>query len=186
MPLRALLKQFAERGLDKAGIKLIGEGSVADDEILNDMGDVALGLVTSHPYSVSHHSPANKKFVEAFMEQSKGVRPNFLGVAAYDGMRVIYEAGKATKGAGDGDALVAAMKSQIFKSPRGLICIDAQTRDIVQNVYIRRVERVNGQRYSMEFDVMKDVKNPAKGGKQHPARRHIEVAYHLVGNCACA
>ena len=161
----ALLKQFAERGLDKAGIKLIGEGSVADDEILNDMGDVALGLVTSHPYSVSHNSPANKKFVEAFMKQSKGIRPNFFGVAAYDGMRVIYEAVKATKGTGDGDALVNAMKGQIFESPRGPIYIDAQTRDIVQNVYIRRVERVNGQLYNMEFDVLKDVKDPAKSGK---------------------
>ena len=161
----ALLKQFAERGLDKAGIKLIGEGSVTDDEILNDMGDVALGLVTSHPYSASHDSPANKKFVEAFMKQSKGIRPNFFGVAAYDGMRVIYEAVKATKGAGDGQALINAMKGQIFESPRGPVYIDAQTRDIVQNVYIRRVERVNGQLYNMEFDVLKDVKDPGKTGK---------------------
>jgi branched-chain amino acid transport system substrate-binding protein len=158
----ALLKQFAERGLDKAGIRLIGEGSVADDEFLNDMGDVALGLVTSHPYSVSHNSPANKKFVEAFMKQSNGIRPNFFGVAAYDGMRVIYEAVKATKGKGDGSALVDAMKGQIFESPRGPIYIDGQTRDIVQNVYIRRVERVNGQLYNMEFDVLKDVKDPGK------------------------
>jgi branched-chain amino acid transport system substrate-binding protein len=158
-----LLKQFAERGLDKAGIRLIGEGSVADDEILNDMGDVALGLVTSHPYSASHNSPLNKKFVPAFMQQSKGIRPNFFGVAAYDGMRVIYEAIKATKGQAGGEALVAAMKGQIFESPRGPIYIDAQTRDIVQNVYIRRVERVNGQLYNMEFDVLKDVKDPGKG-----------------------
>jgi branched-chain amino acid transport system substrate-binding protein len=158
----ALLKQFAERGLDKAGIKLIGEGSVADDEFLNEIGDVALGLVTSHPYSASHNSPANKKFVEAFMKQSNGIRPNFFGVAAYDGMRVIYEAIKATKGKGDGPALVEAMKGQIFESPRGPIYIDGQTRDIVQNVYIRRVERVNGQLYNMEFDVLKDVKDPGK------------------------
>jgi branched-chain amino acid transport system substrate-binding protein len=141
----ALLKQFAERGLDKAGVKLIGEGSVADDEILNDMGDVALGMVTSHPYSASHNSPANKAFVSAFMQQSKGIRPNFFGVSGYDGMRVIYEAIKATKGQGDGEALVGAMKGQIFESPRGPVYIDAQTRDIVQNVYIRRVERINGQ-----------------------------------------
>ena len=160
-----LLKQFAERGLDKAGIKLIGESSVADDEILNDMGDVALGLVTSHPYSTSHDSPANRKFVPAFMKQSNGIRPNFFGVAAYDGMRVIYEAIKATKGQGDGQALVNAMKGQIFESPRGPIYIDGQTRDIVQNVYIRRVERVNGQLYNVEFDVLKDVKDPAKTGK---------------------
>ena len=161
----ALLKQFAERGLDKAGIKLIGEGSVADDEILNDMGDVALGLVTSHPYSVAHKSAANQKFVPAFMKLSNNVRPNFFGVAAYDGMRVIYEAIKATKGQGDGAALVGAMKGQIFESPRGPIFIDAQTRDIVQNVYIRRVERVNGQLYNVEFDTIKDVKDPGKTGK---------------------
>ena len=161
----ALLKQYAERGLDKVGIKLIGEGSVVDDEILNDMGDVALGMVTSHPYSASHNSPANKKFVEAYLKQSKGIRPNFFGVAAYDGMRVIYEAIKITKGKGDGQALLDGMKGQIFESPRGPIFIDAQTRDIVQNVYIRRVERVNGQLYNMEFDVIKDVKDPAKTGK---------------------
>ncbi len=158
----ALLKQFAERGLDKAGVKLIGEGSVADDEILNDMGDVALGMVTSHPYSASHNSPANKAFVSAFMQQSKGIRPNFFGVSGYDGMRVIYEAIKATKGQGDGEALVGAMKGQIFESPRGPVYIDAQTRDIVQNVYIRRVERINGQLYNTEFDVLKDVKDPGK------------------------
>jgi branched-chain amino acid transport system substrate-binding protein len=161
----ALLKQYAERGLDKAGIKLIGEGSVVDDEILNDMGDVALGIITSHPYSTSHNSPANKKFTEAYLKQSKGIRPNFFGVAAYDGMRVIYEAIKTTKGKGDGQALVEGMKGQIFESPRGPIFIDAQTRDIVQNVYIRRVERVNGQLYNMEFDVIKDVKDPAKSGR---------------------
>ena len=161
----ALLKQYAERGLDKAGIKLIGEGSVVDDEILNDMGDVALGVITSHPYSTSHNSPANKKFTEAYLKQSKGIRPNFFGVAAYDGMRVIYEAIKTTKGKGDGQALVEGMKGQIFESPRGPIFIDAQTRDIVQNVYIRRVERVNGQLYNTEFDVIKDVKDPAKSGR---------------------
>ena len=161
----ALLKQYAERGLDKAGIKLIGEGSVVDDEILNDMGDVALGVITSHPYSASHNSAMNKKFVEAYLKQSKGIRPNFFGVAAYDGMRVIYEAIKTTKGKGDGQALVDGMKGQIFESPRGPIFIDAQTRDIVQNVYIRRVERVNGQLYNSEFDVIKDVKDPAKSGR---------------------
>lgn len=161
----ALLKQFVERGLDKAGIRLIGEGSVVDDEILNEMGDAALGLVTSHPYSVAHKSPVNLKFVTAFMKQSAGIRPNFFGVAAYDGMRVIYEAIRATRGTGGGEALVAAMKGQIFESPRGPIYIDAQTRDIVQNVYIRRVERIDGQLYNVEFDVMKDVKDPGKDVK---------------------
>jgi branched-chain amino acid transport system substrate-binding protein len=158
----ALMKQFAERGLDKAGIKLIGTGDVTDDDILNSMGDVALGVVTSHHYSAAHNSPANKKFVEAFMKANNNLRPNFMAVGGYDGMRLIYEALKKTRGAGGGDALLAAMKGQIFESPRGPIYIDAQTRDVVQNVYIRKVEKKDGQLYNVEFDTIKDVKDPGK------------------------
>lgn len=158
----AVMKQFLERGMDKAGIKLIATGDVTDDDQLNDMGDGALGVVTSHHYSAAHPSPLNKKFVDAFEKANKGLRPNFMAVGGYDGMRVIYEALKTTKGAGGGDALLAAMKGQVFESPRGPVFIDAQTRDIVQNVYLRKVERVNGQLYNVEFDVIKDVKDPGK------------------------
>ncbi|BEP94030.1 ABC transporter substrate-binding protein [Acidovorax sp. sif1233] len=158
----AVMKQFLERGMDKAGIKLIATGDVTDDDQLNDMGDGALGVVTSHHYSAAHPSPLNKKFVDAFEKANKGLRPNFMAVGGYDGMRVIYEALRTTKGAGGGDALLAAMKGQVFESPRGPVFIDAQTRDIVQNVYLRKVERVNGQLYNVEFDVIKDVKDPGK------------------------
>ena len=158
----ALMKQFTERGLDKAGIKVIAEGSVTDDDILNDMGEVALGLVTAHHYSAAHNSPQNKKFVEAFAKANNGMRPNFMAVGAYDGMRVIVEALKATQGKGDGDALLAAMKGQIFESPRGSMYIDAQTRDVVHNIYIRKVERINGQLYNTEIETIKDVKDPGK------------------------
>jgi branched-chain amino acid transport system substrate-binding protein len=158
----AVMKQFLERGMDKAGIKLIGTGDVTDDDQLNDMGDGALGVVTSHHYSASHPSALNKKFVEAFGKANKGLRPNFMAVGGYDGMRVIYEALRATKGKGDGDALLAAMKGQIFESPRGPMFIDAQTRDVVQNIYLRKVERKDGQLYNMEFDLIKDVKDPGK------------------------
>ena len=113
----ALMKQFAERGLDKSGIRLIGTGDITDDDILNGMGDVALGVVTSHHYSASHPSALNKKFVEAFSKANQGMRPNFMAVGGYDGMRVIYEAAKATKGAG-GQALLDAMKGQIFEIGR--------------------------------------------------------------------
>ncbi|BDU57424.1 ABC transporter substrate-binding protein [Limnohabitans sp. MORI2] len=156
-----LMKQFAERGLDKAGIKLIGTGDITDDDILNGMGDVANGVVTAHHYSASHNSPLNKKFVEAFGKANNGLRPNFMAVGGYDGMRVIYEAAKATKGAG-GQALLDAMKGQIFESPRGPMFIDAQTRDVVHNIYIRKVEKVNGQLYNQEFATIKDVKDPGK------------------------
>ncbi len=158
----AVMKQFLERGMDKAGIKLIGTGDVTDDDQLNDMGDGALGVVTSHHYSAAHPSPVNKKFVEAFSKANKGMRPNFMAVGGYDGMRVIYEALKKTKGAGGGDALLAAMKGQIFESPRGPMYIDAQTRDVVQNIYLRKVERKDGELHNVEFDVIKDVKDPGK------------------------
>jgi branched-chain amino acid transport system substrate-binding protein len=158
----AVMKQFLERGMDKAGIKLIGTGDVTDDDQLNDMGDGALGVVTSHHYSAYHPSALNKKFVEAFGKANKGLRPNFMAVGGYDGMRVIYEALRATKGNGDGDALLAAMKGQIFESPRGPMFIDAQTRDVVHNMYLRKVERKDGQLHNVEFDVIKDVKDPGK------------------------
>lgn len=158
----AVMKQFLERGLDKAGIRLIGTGDVTDDDQLNDMGDGALGVVTSHHYSAAHPSAMNKKFVEAFSKANKGLRPNFMAVGGYDGMRVIYEALKTSKGQGGGDALLEAMKGQIFESPRGKIFIDAQTRDIVQDVYLRKVEKKDGQLYNVEFDVIKDVKDPGK------------------------
>lgn len=158
----AVMKQFLERGMDKAGIKLIGTGDLTDDDQLNDMGDGALGVVTSHHYSAFHPSPMNKKFVEAFEKANKGMRPNFMAVGGYDGMRVIYEALRATKGQGGGEALLAAMKGQIFESPRGPMFIDAQTRDVVHNMYLRKVERKNGQLYNVEFDVIKDMKDPGK------------------------
>ncbi len=158
----AVMKQFAERGLDKAGIRLIGTGDVTDDDILNAMGEVAMGVVTSHHYSAAHPSAANKKFVEAFAKANNNLRPNFMAVGGYDGMRLIYEALKKTKGAGGGPALLEAMKGQIWESPRGPMFIDAQTRDAVHNIYIRKVEKKDGQLFNVEFDVIKDVKDPGK------------------------
>ena len=159
----AVMKQFLERGMDKAGIKLIGTGDLTDDDQLNDMGDGALGVVTAHHYSAAHPSALNKKFVEAFKKANNGLRPNFMAVGGYDGMRVIYEALKKTKGGqGGGEALLAAMKGQIFESPRGQIYIDAQTRDVVHNIYLRKVEKKDGQLYNVEFDVIKDMKDPGK------------------------
>jgi len=159
----AFMKQFGERGLDKAGVKLIATGDVTDDDQLADMGDVAVGVVNSHHYSAAHPSPTNQKFVKAFEAQNK-FRPNFMAVGGYDGMRVIFKALEATKGEG-GEKLLEAMKGQIFESPRGPVLIDAQTRDIVQDVYIRKVQRVpamGNQLYNVEFDVLKQVKDPGK------------------------
>jgi branched-chain amino acid transport system substrate-binding protein len=160
----AVMKQFVERGLDKTGIRVIGTGDVVDDDILNGMGDATLGIVSAYPYSTVHPSEINKKFVQDFKKYNPKLRPNAVAVFGYDGMRVIYEALKATKGKGGGEALLAAMKGQIFESPRGQIYVDATTRDIVQSIYIRRVERSksDGELYNVEFQEVKDVKDPRK------------------------
>ena len=155
------MKQFTERGLDKSGIRLIATGDVTDDDILNDMGDVALGVATSHPL-------LRLAQVAAQPEVRRRVRARPTTACArtswrsggYDGMRVIMKGLEATKGKG-GEALLDAMKGQVFESPRGQILIDAQTRDIVQDVYIRKVERVDGQLYNMEFDKQTAVRDPA-------------------------
>ncbi len=155
------VKQFIERGLDKAGIKIIGPGDVVDDDLLNGMGDAVIGTVTAHIYSADHDSPANKAFVAAF-EKANNMRPNFMAVGGYDGMNLMYEALKKTGGKADGDSLITAMKGMAWESPRGPISIDPQTRDIVQNVYIRKVEKKNGQLYNVEFATYPAVKDPVK------------------------
>jgi branched-chain amino acid transport system substrate-binding protein len=153
------MKQFVERGLDKSGIKLIGTGDLTDDDILNGIGDVALGIITSHHYSAAHKSDLNKKFVDG-MKASAKLRANFMGVGGYDGMAVIYKALEKTAGKSDGESLLAAMKGLSFESPRGMITIDAATRDIVQDIYVRKVEKVDGELYNVEFQTFPQVKKP--------------------------
>ena len=160
------VKQFVERGLDKAGIKLIGPGDTMDDDLLNGMGDAVIGTVTAHMYSADHDSATNKAFVAAFEKANGGMRPNFMAVSAYDGMHLIYEALKKTGGKTDGDTLIDAMKGMAWESPRGPISIDPQTRDIVQNIYIRKVEKKNGQLYNVEFATFPAIKDPIKAAEQ--------------------
>jgi branched-chain amino acid transport system substrate-binding protein len=160
------VKQFVERGLDKAGIKIIGPGDVMDDDLLGGMGDAVIGTVTAHLYSADHDSAANKAFVAAFKKANDGMRPNFMAVSGYDGMNLIYEALKKTGGKTDGDSLIEAMKGMAFESPRGPISIDPQTRDIIQNIYIRRVEKKNGELYNVEFATFPAVKDPVKAAEQ--------------------
>jgi branched-chain amino acid transport system substrate-binding protein len=114
----AFVKQFIERGLEKAGIKLIGPGDVTDDDLLNGMGDAVIGTVTAHFYSAAHPSARNSDFLEDFKKASN-FRPNFMAVGGYDGIHLIYEALKRTNGSIDGDALIKAMKGMAWESPRG-------------------------------------------------------------------
>ncbi|TAK47270.1 MAG: ABC transporter substrate-binding protein [Xanthobacteraceae bacterium] len=161
----SFVRQFLERGLDKSGIRLVGTADLTDDDELNGMGDEMIGTVTAGNYSTAHPSAANKAYVKAFKEKNSDLRPNFISLGGYDGMHLIYEALKKTGGKTDGDSLVAAMKGMAWESPRGPIAIDPETRDIVQNIYIRRVEKVNGQLYNVEFATFEAVKDPGKAKK---------------------
>ena len=154
-------RQFAERGLDKSGIKLIGPGDITDDDDLPTTGDTLIGVVTAGIYSAAHPSALNKEFVAAY-QKATGHRANFLAVSGYDGMHLIYEALKKTGGNTDADAVVAAMKGMSWESPRGPISIDPNTRDIIQNVYIRKVEKKDGEPWAVEFATFEAVKDPLK------------------------
>ena len=161
----AFMKQFAERGLAKSGIKLIGTGDVTDDDLLADIGEPAIGVVTTHHYSAAHDSPENKAFVAAFEKANGGMRPNFMAVGAYDGMALLYQALEKTKGDADGDALLAAMKGLSWMSPRGPISIDPTTREIVQTIYVRKVDKTADGLFNVEFDSIPTVKDPYKASK---------------------
>jgi branched-chain amino acid transport system substrate-binding protein len=158
-------KQFLERGMDKSGIRLIGADDLTDDDELPGMTDALLGIVTASHYSALHDSPLNKAYVKDF-EAAYGKRPNFISLGGYDGMHLIYEALRKTGGKTDGDAMLAAMKSMKWESPRGPMSIDPETRDVVQNEYIRKVGRVNGQLYNVEFATVEAVKDPVRGTKK--------------------
>jgi branched-chain amino acid transport system substrate-binding protein len=161
-----VMKQYVERGMDKSGIKMIGPGDLTDDDILPGYGDVAIGVITAHFYATDHPSPTNRTYVQAFKQANPRMRPNFMSVGGYDGMHLIYEALKKTGGNTDGAALVEAMKGMRWESPRGPIEIDPQTRDIIQNIYIRKVEKVDGELQNVEFATFEAVKDPVKAEKK--------------------
>jgi branched-chain amino acid transport system substrate-binding protein len=156
-----LARQFAERGLDKSGIKLIGPGDIVDDDDLPGTGNTLLGVVTAGFYSAAHPSRINKDYVAAYAKAT-GHRANFISVGGYDGMHLIYSALGKTGGNTDADAVVAAMKGMEWESPRGPISIDPRTRDIVQNIYIRKIERLDGEPWAIELATFEAVKDPLK------------------------
>jgi branched-chain amino acid transport system substrate-binding protein len=151
-----LARQFVERGMNKSGIKLIGPGDITDDDLLPKIGDAMLGTITAHFYSAAHPSAMNKAFVAAF-EKSNGSRPNFMVVSGYDGMHLIYEALRKTNGAAGSEALMAAMKGMAWESPRGPMSIDPATGEVVHNVYIRSVDKVDGALFNVEFSTFQAV-----------------------------
>ncbi|WP_454285867.1 ABC transporter substrate-binding protein [Rhizobium arsenicireducens] len=154
------MKQFTDRGLKEAGIKLIATGDVTDDDLLNGIGDPAMGVVTGHFYSANHDSPENKAFVEQVRKANNNMRPNFMSVGGYDAMHLAYAALEKTGGDTDGTKLIEAMKGMEWMSPRGPIAIDPSTRDIVQDIYIREVKEVDGELYNVELKTYEKIRDP--------------------------
>ena len=150
--------------MDPKKIKIMSTGEAVDETAVKALGDLALGRLSAWHYDYNHNSKTNEAFVKASNAEYKR-NPDFFAVGGYDGMHLIYEALKKTGGKTDGDALVAAAKGMKWESPRGPISIDPETRDIVQNVYIRRVEKVGGKIVNVEFDTVKAVKDPTHGRK---------------------
>lgn len=157
-----LSKQFVERGLDKSGIRLIGPGDITDDEELPGMSDAMIGTITAGFYSPDHPTAINRVYLAAFRKANPQMAPNFISVSAYDGMHLIYEALKKTSGNADGDTLIAAMKGMSWESPRGPMTIDPATRDVVHNIYIRRVEKIGGTLTNREFETFMAIADPTK------------------------
>jgi len=158
----AIGKALAERGMDPKKIKILGMGELTEDEARKSMGDTSLGIITVYHYDHNHQSAMNRQFVNAFKAEYSGRNPNIYSIGGWDGMHLIYESLKKTRGNTDTEALLAAAKGMKWESPRGQISIDPETRDIVQTVYIRRVEKVDGQLLNVEFDKIENVKDPFK------------------------
>ncbi|EOA06599.1 branched-chain amino acid ABC transporter periplasmic protein [Herbaspirillum frisingense GSF30] len=159
----AFMKGYRERGLAEAGIKVIATGDLTDDHVMPAMGEATLGVITTFHYSAAHDSPENKAFLKSFAAANPGAgRPNFMAVAAYDGMNAIYEVSKKLNGKIDGDKAMAILKTMKFMSPRGPIAIDPATRDIVQTVYVRKVEKIGNEAYNVEFDKFENMKDTGK------------------------
>jgi len=157
----ALAKALVERGMDPGKIKIMGQGELSEESAIKAMGDAAIGIITAFHYDYTHDSAVNKAFVTAYKAEF-GRNPDFFSVGGYDGMHIIYQALKKTGGKTDGDALIDAAKGMKWESPRGPVSIDPETRDIINTVYIRRVEKVNGQVRNVEIARVDNVKDPVK------------------------
>jgi branched-chain amino acid transport system substrate-binding protein len=157
----ALAKAMLERGMDPTKIKIMGQGELTDDSALKAMGDSAIGIITAFHYDRTHDSALNKQFVAAYNAEFSR-NPDIFSVGGYDGMHIIYEALQKTGGKADGDSLIDATKGMSWESPRGPVSIDPETRDIINTVYIRKVEKVNGQVQNVEIAKTENVKDPVK------------------------
>lgn len=156
----ALGKAFAERGIDKNKTRILGSGETTAEAALKAMGDNALGIITAWHYDYKMDNKLNQAFVKEF-NAMHGRNPDFFSIGGYDGMHAIYETLKKTGGKTDGETLIQAAKGLKWESPRGPMSIDPETRDVVQTVYIRRVQKVGNELVNVPFDKVENVKDPA-------------------------
>ncbi len=157
----AVGKALAERGVDPTKVKVLGQDALTFESALKSMGEVGLGIITVSDYDFNHNSPLNHEFVKAYNDEFHR-NPDIYSIGGYDGMHLIYQALKKTGGKADGDSLIEAAKGMSWESPRGPIRVDPETRDIIQTVYIRRVEKVGDALVNVEFDKVENVKDPVK------------------------
>jgi branched-chain amino acid transport system substrate-binding protein len=157
----AVGKALAERGIDPKTTKILGQDVLADEHALASMGETSLGIITASNYDYNHDSPLNHEFVAAYNAEFKR-NPDIFSIGGYDGMHLIYEVLKKTGGKTDGDALIEAAKGLAWESPRGPMSIDPETRDVIETVYIRRVEQTAAGLRNVEIDKVPDVKDPVK------------------------
>ena len=186
----AVGKALAERGIDTAKIKIMGQDELTDESALKSMGDIALGIITAGQLRLQPQSPMNQDFVKAYNDEFHR-NPDFFAVGGYDGMHLIYEALKKTGGKADGDSLIAAAKGMAWESPRGPMSIDPETRDMIQNVYIRRVEKVGERLAQCRVRQGRERQGPGEGAdEESDARPHRELSRkswrrHAAHHSAC-
>src|SRR6185436_10179761 len=159
----AIAKALFERGIDPKKTKILGQDVVGDDSVIKGLGEASTGIITVAHYDYNHDSAKNKAFVAGFREISGGRNPDIFSIGGYDGMHLSYEALKKTGGKADGDSLIEAAKGMKWESPRGPMSIDPETRDVVQTIYVRRIDKVSGGALgNLEFDKVEEVKDPVK------------------------
>ena len=156
----AIGKALVDRGLAPPTTKILAQGELTHPEALASMGETARGIITTFHYTLERDDPLNKEYVEGYTSANNGREPDLFSIGGYDGMHLIYEALKKTNGDTSGDALVAAAKGMSWQSPRGPMSIDPETRDVVQTVYIREVQDVDGTLQNVIIHEIPDVKDP--------------------------
>jgi branched-chain amino acid transport system substrate-binding protein len=160
----ALGKAFADRGVDPNKVKIMSSGEAVDETAIKSLGELAIGRLSAQHYDFNHQSSKNQAFVKAYNAEFKR-NPDFFSVGGYDGMHLIYEALKKTGGKADGESLAKAAKGMQWESPRGPMLIDPDTGDVVQTVYIRRVEKVGDKIVNVDIDKVENVKDPVKANQ---------------------